>query len=232
VSQAFFVAGTGTDIGKTFFSSLFLAKYAKSHQFKYWKPVQTGLSEGNDTAFIQKITNFDDSFFLKTIYEFPHPSSPHYASKREGIEIDPKKLRLEISKIRETPVVIEGAGGVFVPLTENYLSWQLIRESNLKVVLVSSTELGTINHTLLTLECLLQRLIPVVGFYMVGPKNDIMNDNIEIIQKFGGVPCLGLTTFPMQKLSSEEFLDFAKSNFDTNKLVIESLLDIGENFDS
>jgi dethiobiotin synthetase len=232
VSQAFFVAGTGTDIGKTFFSSLFLAKYGKSHGFRYWKPVQTGLSESDDTQFIKKITNFDDSFFLRPIYEFRHPSSPLFSAKKENKEIDVKKLRLEIANIRDKPVLIEGAGGVFVPLAENYLSWQLIRESNLKVVLVCSTELGTINHTLLTLESLLQRFIPVVGFYMVGPKNDLMDDNIETIQKFGGTPCLGFTTFPMQKLSSEEFLSFANSNFDINRNVIESLLDLGDEFDS
>lgn len=232
MSQAFFVAGTGTDIGKTFFSSLFLAKYGKSHQFRYWKPVQSGLSEGDDTDFIRKITNFEDFHFLHPVYRFRHASSPHLAAEKEGIEIDLKKLRLEIASIRNSPVIIEGAGGVFVPLTKNYLSWQLIRESNLKVVVVCSTELGTINHTLLTLESLLQRFIPVVGFYMVGPKNELIEDNIKTIQMFGGVSCLGLTTFPSQKLSSEEFIAFSKSSFDTNRMVLDSLLDIGDDFDS
>ena len=230
MSQAFFVTGTGTDIGKTYFSSLFLAKYGKNLGFRYWKPVQTGISESNDTQFIQKLTEFDDSYFLKPIYEFRHPSSPHFASRKESVEIDPKKLRLEIANIRNSPVIIEGAGGVFVPLTENYLTWQLIRESNLKVIVVCSTELGTINHTLLTLESLLQRFIPVVGFYMVGPKNDLMEENISIIQKLGGTPCLGLTTFPMQKLTSKEFLEFANQEFDKNRIVIESLLELGEDF--
>jgi dethiobiotin synthetase len=232
VSQAFFVVGTGTDIGKTFFSSLFLAKYGESHGFKYWKPVQTGNVDTDDTTSVQNATGFPASSFLRPVYSFAHPSSPHLSAKKENVEIDIKKLKLAIAAQSNEAVLIEGAGGIFVPLTESFLSWELVRHSNLKVVLVCSTVLGTINHTLLTLECLLQRFIPVVGFYMVGVQNELIEDNIRIIQKFGGTPCLGLTTFPDESLKPQEFLQFALNHFDTDRLVIESLLDIGDTFDT
>ncbi|MDZ4727321.1 MAG: dethiobiotin synthase [Leptospira sp.] len=232
MNRAFFVTGTGTDIGKTFFSSLFLAKYGKSHNFKYWKPIQTGLSESNDTKLIQKITEFDDSFFLKPIYELKFPSNPFDSAKREKIELNINLIRETIAKERTNPVLLEGAGGLFVPLNESYLLWQLIRESNLNVILVCSSELGTINHTLMSLESMLQRFIPVVGFYMVGPKNDLIENNIEMIQKFGGTPCLGYTTFPNQKLSAKDFLIFANEHFDSKRMVIDSLLDTGDIFET
>jgi dethiobiotin synthetase len=228
VSQAFIVTGTGTDVGKTYFSSLFLAKYAKSHGFKYWKPVQTGTEEHDDTTLVKRVTHCDQSHFLEPLYKFKHPSSPHHSAKKENTEIDLKYLNQSIASVREEPVLIEGAGGVFVPLTDTYLSWQWMRESNLKVVVVCSTELGTINHSLLTLECLLQRFIPVVGFYMVGPENELIPSNIESIQKFGGVPCLGETHFPTQKLEPLEFQQYANSYFDVDRLLIESLMDIGD----
>ncbi|TGN20709.1 dethiobiotin synthase [Leptospira idonii] len=232
MSQAFFIAGTGTDVGKTFFSSLFLAKYGKKFGFQYWKPIQTGLSETNDTAFIQKITDFDSSYFLKPIYELDYPASPHFAAKRASMEIDPKLVLGRIAEIRTKRVLIEGAGGIFVPWTEDYLSWKGIQESNLKVIVIGSSELGTINHTLLTLEALLSRFIPVMGFYLVGPKNDLVEDNMQIIQKLGGVPSFGYTGFPMQKLSPSEFIEYANLNFDIRNHVIGSVMEEGEEFDS
>ncbi len=231
MSQAFFVTGTGTDVGKTFFSSLFMAKYARKYEYQYWKPIQTGLSEVDDTSFIRKVTNFEDSFFQKPIYGFSHASSPHYAAKKESNEIDPKLVLYQINSQRHKRILIEGAGGIFVPWTENFLGWQGIQQTNLKVVVVGSSELGTINHTLMTLECLLNRYIPVVGFYLVGPKNELIEDNQNIIQKFGGAPCLGHTSFPMQKLSPLEFISYAESFFDTDRSVINSIMDMeGDEF--
>ncbi|TGM59211.1 dethiobiotin synthase [Leptospira vanthielii] len=224
MGQAFYVAGTGTDIGKTFFSCLFMAKYAESYGFRYWKPIQTGLSSASDTEFVQKTTNLSDSFFLKPVYEFLTPASPHYASKQEGKTLDPKSLLGVIAKERKTNTLIEGAGGVFVPWTEDYLAIKGIQESNLPVVVIGSTELGTINHTLLTLDVLTARFIPVIGFYLVGPKNPLQSDNADIIQRLGGAPCLGVTNFPEQKLLPSEFISFANEHFDTDRNVIDTLL--------
>lgn len=224
MGQAFYVAGTGTDIGKTFFSSLFMAKYAKNHGFRYWKPIQTGLTGLSDTEFVQKTTALPDSFFLKPVYEFVAPASPHYAAKQEGKILDPKYLLNAIAKERKTNTLIEGAGGVFVPWTEDYIAIKGIQESNLPVVVVGSTELGTINHTLLTLDVLTSRFIPILGFYLVGSKNQLQTDNAETIQRLGGTPCLGVTNFPEQKLSPNDFISFANESFDTNQNVMETLL--------
>ncbi|MCW7469976.1 dethiobiotin synthase [Leptospira kanakyensis] len=230
MGQAFYVTGTGTDIGKTFFSSLFMAKYARSFKFRYWKPVQTGSSNAGDTEFIRKTTDLPDSFFLKPVYEFVTPASPHYASKQEGVVLDPKHLLNVLTKERKTNTLIEGAGGVFVPLTENYLTIRGIGESNLPVIVIGSTELGTINHTLLTLDALTSRFIPVLGFYLVGQNNPLQADNAETIQRLGGAPCLGITNFPEQKLSPEEFLVFANNHFDTNRNVIDTILNPEDEF--
>ncbi|TGK87301.1 dethiobiotin synthase [Leptospira noumeaensis] len=230
MGQAFYVTGTGTDIGKTFFSSLFMAKYAESFQFRYWKIVQTGAPSAGDTEFIRKTTNLPDSFFMKPAYEFATPASPHYASKQEGVILDPKHLLNELIKERKTNTLVEGAGGVFVPLTDDYLTIKGIQESNLPVIVIGSTELGTINHTLLTLDALTSRFIPVLGFYLVGQNNPLQTDNAETIQRLGGAPCLGLTNFPEQKLSPNEFLDFAKNHFDTNRNVIDTILNPDDEF--
>ncbi|MBM9548838.1 dethiobiotin synthase [Leptospira sp. 201903074] len=224
MGQAFYVAGTGTDIGKTFFSSLFMAKYAESYGFRYWKPIQTGLSGLSDTELVQKTVDLPDSFFLKPVYEFSTPASPHYASRQEGKILDPKSLLSLVTKERKTNTLIEGAGGVFVPWTGDYLAIKGIQESNLPVIVIGSTELGTINHTLLTLDVLTARFVPVLGFYLVGPKNSLQTDNAETIQRLGGAPCLGVTNFPEQKLSPSAFISFSKEHFDADRNVIDTLL--------
>ncbi|MDF3821798.1 dethiobiotin synthase [Leptospira sp. 96542] len=226
MGSAFFVTGTGTDVGKTFFSSLFMAKYARSVGYRYWKPIQTGAKEANDTETVQLSTGLPDSQFLEPVYRFEHPSSPDFAARREGRELDPKRVVAEIAKHRNHNVLIEGAGGVFVPWSNSYLGLGAIQESNLDVVVVTSSVLGTINHTLLTLEVLLSRFVPVVGFYMVGPENELLDDNIKTIQKFGGVSCLGFTSFPTEKLDQTAFLAYAKNNFDTKRMLIDNLLPI------
>lgn len=228
MGKAFFVTGTGTDVGKTYFSSLFMAKYAEKYSFQYWKPIQTGILESSDTQFIQKITKLPIENFRSPLYELKAPASPHYAAKLENQEIDPKFVLGEISKVRKQNVLIEGAGGIFVPWTDQYMTLRGIQESNLDVVLVVSSELGTINHSLMSLDILLNRFVPVAGFYMVGPKNSLVEDNISTIQKFGGVSCLGCTFFPNQKLNPEEFRNFAHSEFDSDRFVIDSILPVDD----
>ncbi|MCT8333386.1 dethiobiotin synthase [Leptospira sp. 85282-16] len=224
MGQAFYVAGTGTDVGKTFFSCLFMAKYAESYGFRYWKPIQTGAVGTGDTELVQKTTDLPESYFLKPVYEFQTPASPHYASKQEGRILDPKFLLNELSKERKSNTLVEGAGGVFVPWTDDYLTIRGIGESNFPVVVIGSTELGTINHTLLTLDALTSRFVAVLGFYLVGPESSLQVDNAETIQRLGGAPCLGITNFPKQKLSPSEFISFTNNHFDTDRNVIDTLL--------
>lgn len=224
MGQAFYVVGTGTDVGKTFFSCLFMAKYAESYGFRYWKPIQTGAVGTGDTELVQKTTDLPESYFLKPVYEFQTPASPHYASKQEGRILDPKFLLNELSKERKSNTLVEGAGGVFVPWTDDYLTIRGIGESNFPVVVIGSTELGTINHTLLTLDALTSRFVAVLGFYLVGPESSLQVDNAETIQRLGGAPCLGITNFPKQKLSPSEFISFTNNHFDTDRNVIDTLL--------
>ncbi|GBF50157.1 ATP-dependent dethiobiotin synthetase BioD [Leptospira ryugenii] len=228
VNPAFFVTGTGTDVGKTFFSSLFMAKYGISHDYRYWKPIQTGSSGSRDRDLVQTASLLPEERFLPSLYEFEHPSSPHFASAKEGRKIEIASLTQKILVQVKEAVLLEGAGGIFVPITEEVLFWDLIRRINVPVVLVNSSQLGTINHTLLSLEALLQRFIPVVGFYTVGTKNELLEDNIRIIQKFGGVPNLGFTEYPKEYLMGKHFVEYANTHFDPNYELIHSLLSMGD----
>ncbi len=225
MNPSFFVTGTGTDIGKTYFASLFMAKYAMSHQFQYWKPIQTGTSEASDTKSVQNATGLPSQFFVSPMYEFQYPSSPAHASALEGMTISEKKLFSEIKVQREKRVLIEGAGGVAVPITSELLTWQMIQATNLNVIVVVGSELGTINHSLLTLESLAYHNIPIFGFYMVGKENDLRESNAKEIEKWGPAPFLGYTPFPDKSLAQEEFRSFAKEKFDDKKTIIEILLE-------
>lgn len=227
MNPSFFVTGTGTDVGKTFFASLFMAKYAISHQFQYWKPIQTGTRDSRDRVSVQNQTKLPDESFIPSLYEFNHPSSPVYASALESIQISEKKLISEIKQNRSKRLLIEGAGGIAVPITSELLTWQMVQATNLNVVVVVSSELGTINHSLLTLESLAYHSIPIFGFYMVGKENELRISNANEIEKWGPAPFLGFTPFPETPLNPSQFSDFAKSQFDSKSALIEILMEGG-----
>lgn len=170
-----FVTGTDTNVGKTFISSalcLFLRR-------RYFKPVQTGTIEGSDREFVAKIIG--EANTLPEIYSFPQPFSPHLAAQLENSHIDFNHLRQCIRELNE-PLVIEGAGGVLVPLNEKQLLIDLIKTTPCEVVIVSRSSLGTINHTLLTLQALRAQGIEPLGVIVNGEKNQ---DNENAIAAYG-----------------------------------------------
>jgi len=176
-----FVAGTSTGVGKTIVSAIL----AEALHTDYWKPVQCGNLEETDTHIVQSLVSNHVSKFYEETYLLKTASSPHYAAEIENIEIKPDRLHLPSSEIR---LLIEGAGGLMVPLSRDYLVIDLIKYLEASVILVSKNYLGSINHTLLSIEALKQRGIDVLGVVFNGQN---YFDNEEIIQHFTQTTLLG-----------------------------------------
>ena len=180
------VIGTGTEVGKTVTCAVLLARYGKSLQLAYWKPVATGASEGSDSEFVKRIVGHLVPV-LDERYSFSPPLSPHLAARRHRKTIEPEALLEALVahglEDEDRSLVIEGVGGLLVPLTSSgYLLADLLRDFHLPCLLVATSTLGTINHTLLTLEALRSRRIEVAGVVLNGPRN---RDNREAIERFG-----------------------------------------------
>lgn len=158
-----FITGIGTDVGKTIASAII----TQSLEADYWKPVQAGDLDNSDSHKIQRYISNNKTVILENSYKLNTPASPHFAAKIDGITIDLKKI---IEPLTDNHLVIEGAGGILVPLNDNDSIIDLIKE-DYKVILVSRHYLGSINHTLLTFEALKNRNIPVAGIVFSGDEN-------------------------------------------------------------
>ncbi len=164
-----FITGTDTNVGKTLISSWI----ALHTEFSYFKPIQTGTSDGLDSFEVQKLS---DTKIYPESYAYKDPLSPHLAAKLENDMIDIEKIFLPPSR----NLIIEGAGGVLVPINDTYLMVDLIKKLDVPVILVARTNLGTINHTLLSLEALRSRNIEVIGVIMNGEQNPKNSHSIEL----------------------------------------------------
>lgn len=171
------VTGTDTGIGKT----VFAAALAGALGAAYWKPIQAGLEEGGDTA---RVAALSGARVLPEAYRLTRPLSPHRAAELDGVTIDPDRL----VPPAEERLVIEGAGGVLVPVTRDLLYADLFARWALPVVLVARTGLGTINHSLLSIEALRTRGVALLGVAFVGAANE---DSEATIAAIGGVKRLG-----------------------------------------
>lgn len=160
----YFVTGIGTDVGKTIVSAVL----AEAIQADYWKPIQCGGLEYTDTQRVKNLISNSKTRFFDESYCFKNPLSPHAAAKLENTEIDINNIILP-----QTPnnLIVEGAGGLMVPLNSNFLMIDLIKKFELTVILVSKNYLGSINHTLLTTEVLKLHNIPIAGIIFNGIEN-------------------------------------------------------------
>lgn len=183
--KSFFILGTDTDIGKTYISSL-LYKGLRKYGCSYYKPVQSGALD-NKSPDVEFLCKFNDIPYDDTLcsYKFEYEVSPHLASEKENITID-KSIILE--KINENKTknkfnIIEGAGGIFVPLIRGkYYNFDLIKDASLPVILVCSTKVGSINHTMSTLEFLKKEKIDVYGLVFNNyTDKEYEKDNIKVI---------------------------------------------------
>ncbi len=193
--MAFFVSGTDTNIGKTLFSMAFLLKYGKQLEYSYIKPFQSGDMEENDTERIKGIIGTQLKV-LDPIYAFTYPASPYYASILEKKTIQLSKIEKFLKENQKEKILIEGAGGIFVPVGEKKLYIDIIKKIKIPVVIICKTGLGTINHTLLTIESLLKRKIEILGFYGFGKRDTLGMDNMIYIERYSGIKFLGAMDLP------------------------------------
>lgn len=178
MSQTFIITGTDTGIGKT----IFAAALTQALNATYWKPVQCGFEGGTDSETVRRLTNCN---VLKETYRLSLPASPHLAASDENITIATEKIILPaISK----PLVVEGAGGIMVPLNRETLFLDVFATWKAPVILCARTTLGTINHTLLSLKALRDAGCEVLGVAFIGQSNEPVE---ETICDFGAVPRLG-----------------------------------------
>jgi dethiobiotin synthetase len=178
--KSYFITGIGTGVGKTIVSAIL----TEAFQADYWKPVQCGVAEGTDTEKVRSLVSNPVSKFHKEAYCFSAPMSPHAAAKLEDTEIDITKIAIPATN---KTLIIEGAGGLMVPLTYDFLMIDLIALMQTPVLLVSMNYLGSINHTLLSVEALKARHIPVSGIIFNGAEN---TETESIIAKYSGYKIL------------------------------------------
>ncbi len=198
------VSGTDTDVGKTVFAAALVAATGG----RYWKPIQAGLSGETDAMIVRRLAGASADRVVPEVYRLATPASPHVAAEIDGVEIDLDSLALP-DAAGTGPLIVEGAGGVLVPLTRKTLQVELFARWDLPVVLVASTRLGTINHSLLSIEALKRRTIDIRGIAFVGEENA---DSERTICDFGKVRRLGrLPQLP--QLSAGPLLAAFKANF-------------------
>lgn len=187
----YFVTAIGTDSGKTLVSAI-LCEYLKAD---YWKPVQAGYPRDSDT--VKSLVTYTPFHIHPEAYLLQTPASPHMAARIDQVQIDLEKIKLPKT---QNSLVIEGAGGVMVPLNEHDYVIDLAKRFQAKIVLVSNLYLGSINHTLLTVGFLKSRNLPVAGLIFNGTPN---HDSEQIIEQKSGWPVL-------LRIDKEEHINSAK----------------------
>jgi dethiobiotin synthetase len=194
----FVVTGTDTGIGKTIFS----AALAQATGTPYWKPIQSGLEEETDSETVARLAGVP---VRPEAYRLVTPASPHLAAEIDGVNID-----LETLTPPPGDLIVEGAGGALVPVTRTTLYADLFAKWQIPVIVCARTALGTINHSLLTIEALKSRGVPIHGLAFLG---DAVEDSEAIISAISGVRRLGRLPI-IDPLNSKTLAEAFKANFD------------------
>ena len=189
--KGLFVTGTDTGVGKTIAAAALMHRYRGLAPLHYWKPIQTGIEIDDDTATVRRLGACAEQEIFAEGVRLPKPVSPHLAARWARQRIDIAELR-GMPPHDNTGWIVEGAGGVLVPINESQTMADWIAYLALPVVVVTRTGLGTINHTLLTLEALQARGLRVAGVMMIGEPNP---DNRAAIEQYGRVPVVAEMPF-------------------------------------
>lgn len=186
-----FITGTDTDIGKTVVAAgLAAAVKSMGYTVGYFKPIQTGaLGTSPDSDFVKSV---DPEIITKVPYNFTEPVSPSLASEIDGVEINPDKIKADYQELARKCdfVIVEGAGGILVPVKDDFLMRDLAKFLGLPVVIVAKPDLGTINHTLLTIEAAKNKNLKILGIII--SKDVVIKNTIETIEKISGEKILGI----------------------------------------
>jgi dethiobiotin synthetase len=211
--KQFFVTGTDTGVGKTVVSALLCA----GMEAVYWKPIQTGTRDGTDTKTVLQLAKLDPPRIVPETYRFAPPVSPHLAAELAGVRIEMGRFRVPRT-VKSENLIVEGAGGVLVPINERYLMVDLMKRLKLPVILVSRTSLGTINHTLLSLAALRSAKIAVRGVVLVGKENRENRRAIdEYGEQYGHVKVIGWVPL-LRKIDRAALLRIFHNEFDRRAL--------------
>jgi dethiobiotin synthetase len=198
----FIVTGTDTGIGKTVFSAALAGALGAS----YWKPVQAGLEGETDSENVRRLSGLGADRILPEAYRLKLPASPHIAAAREGLAVERGRLAIPA---RPGPLVIEGAGGLMVPLSPDLLQIDVFASWGLPVILCARTSLGTINHTLLSLEAMARRSINLHGIAFTGDGDEEVE---SAILGFGKARHLGRLP-PLVPLDADNLAEAFRANF-------------------
>ena len=219
--RGLFVTGSDTGVGKTVVSAALMHRLRPQfEQVRYWKPIQTGILQDDDTAMVRVLASCNDSEIYDAGIRLTAPLAPHFAARLQGKTVSLNDVMDFASKLDiavdeddrpEQPVyVVEGAGGLLVPINKKEMMVDLIARLELPVVIATRSSLGTINHTLLSIEALRKQDLKIAGVIMVG---DPSPDNREAIEQFGDVPVLGNMPF-FENLNARSIAEWSAVNFD------------------
>jgi dethiobiotin synthase len=186
--RGLFITGTDTGVGKTVAAAAVLHRYRGAAALRYWKPIQTGTEQDDDTEEVRRLGSCADHEIFDEGVRLHRPLSPHLAAKYAGRTIDLGALLALPPSAEKTRWIVEGAGGLLVPVNDSEIMADWIALLGLPVLLVARTSLGTINHTLLTLEALRARSLRIAGVLMVGDRNA---GNRAAIEHFGKACVIG-----------------------------------------
>lgn len=204
MKESIFVTGTDTNVGKTLLSALLVAAL----DAVYWKPIQTGAIEGTDRRTVIQLAEISEAQTLPECYCFDPPVSPHLAAEASGVRID--LARIQPPRDLGRPIVVEGAGGILVPINDSDLMLDLARSVGFPILIAARAALGTINHTLLTVRALACAGLPIKGIVMIGHRN---RDNERSVEHFGALPVVGWIPW-LDEINRETLLRVFRSNFD------------------
>lgn len=175
-----FISGIGTEIGKTIIAAIL----TEALEADYWKPVQSGDLHYSDTQKVQNLISNSKSVFHSETYRLNTPASPHYSANLDGVKIKAEEFKTPQT---DNHLIIEGAGGLMVPLNESYMMLDLIEQLDVPLVLVIRHYLGSINHSLLSIDILKKRKIPILGLVFNGEPNPASE---SVILSYSGLPLL------------------------------------------
>jgi dethiobiotin synthetase len=203
MAQRYFITGTDTGVGKTILSALLCAALEAS----YWKPIQTGTEVDSDRVTVRALAELAPEKLLPEAYQFAPPVSPHLAARLAGVRIDLTKIKLPPG---DASLIVEGAGGVLVPVNERELMVDLMRQMGLPVLLAARSSLGTINHTTLSLAALRNAGVEVAGVVMIGAPNA---ENRAAIEGYGKVRVVGEIPW-LTEINRDVLLEIFATRFD------------------
>ena len=214
--RGLFITGTDTNVGKTVVAAAFMHRYRDAAGWRYWKPIQTGIEQDDDSAMVRGLGACNDSEVWPEGIRLERPVSPHLAAEMSQTTIGIAQLDRFVERMPKTyRWLVEGAGGVLVPINESELLIDFIVHLDMPVLVVARSTLGTINHTLLTIEALIARKLAVAGVVLVGEKNP---SNRKAIEDYGGVTVVG--EMPLfSELTPKVLGAWAKTQLDTDRVL-------------